>query len=346
MVNSPRHKFTRTCSVRYDSEATCPRWDTFVSEIMGGDPELVDYLQKICGLVLAGDTSQQSLFLLYGTGGNGKSIFLGVLQELLGEFAGEFPTELVMKTRTGRDAGQQSSLAQAYGKRLMAVGEVDENSGWNESLIKSLSGEDRITAKFMHKNPFEYTPTYIVMVRANHKPRVQGADAGIWSRFKMVPFTQNFRGTEKQDYRLKDKLLEELPGIFLFCVEGYKKFLAEGLTVPQVAMDEIAEYQREMNPLRAFIDDFCEPCNPQVGVTLDEIKTLYDVWAIDSNAFEINRQTMGAKLKSMGLNKVRIRRGDEREYTFPLSFTELGKKMLEKLQKEQQKNTVRALFER
>lgn len=334
LPHSPHHKFTRTCGVMFDSAATCPRWERFIEEIMGEDEDLVDYMQKICGVVLAGDTSIQSLFLLYGTGGNGKSIFIGVLEKLLHQFAGTFHSRVITKGTNNSDSMVSSELAAAYGKRLIAVSEVNEGDDWDESLVKSLSGEDRISAKYLYQNTFHYEPTYIVMVRANHKPIIRGSDAGIWARFRLVPFMQNFRGTLQQDSGLRHKLEAELSGIFNYCVEGYRKYLAEGLGEPEAARLEKEDYQREMNPVRAFVAELCEMSSPQEGMEKTELLDAYNRWAQENSVERMTFQKLGRKLKSMGIREARLIRKSSRIRTYNIRLTNEGAKEVAKMEQD------------
>lgn len=315
-------KFTKYCNVRFVPGAKCPNWEKFILDICCGDTDLALYLKTVCGIIVAGDTSLQSVWLLYGTGGNGKSKFLNIMTMLLGDFAGElYPDALLLRGSQGAMANGtavMSSLAQMYGKRLVKVGEVEEESRWNESLIKSLSGQDTISAKFYHKDPFEYIPTYNVMIRANHKPQIRGADLGIWDRFRLIPFNARFRGTQGEDRNIEEKLRIELPGIFNWCMSGYQEFCKNGLIEPQAATIMKQAYEFENFPIKEFLVVNCldiETGNwrksPEL-ISFDEFFDLFNKWLIKEGKERATKRLVQEKLISFGyeIDRVQANRKD------------------------------------
>lgn len=299
--DAKEYYFTKRAEIAFNPEAKCRAFEQFISDIMVQDGEMIAYLQKVCGLLLAGDTSNQCLYLLYGTGGNGKSKFLKIMNMILGQFYGELSADTLIKGHGHMSPSIQSGLAQAYGKRLISVAEVEEGSEWNESLVKSLSGDDTIVAKYFHKDPFEYFPTYSMMVRANHKPIVRGGDEGIWDRFRMIPFLARFRGTEGDDRHIEEKMVPELSGILNWMVQGYQSFLSHGLNEPEKAMIMKREYRIKMNPWKQFVDEFTMPCQVEIGLSTTEFVEIYNKWASSTGAPRIALNVCGDKLDQLGI---------------------------------------------
>lgn len=154
----------------YDKEAKCPSWDMFLMQIFHNDYELIRFVQKAMGYSLSGNTSEQCMFILWGTGANGKSTFLNVLQNLFGDYATSTRTETFMK----KASEQSNDLARLRNTRLVIASEAEENKPMSESLIKQITGGDRITARFLYWEYFEFIPTFKIFMATNHKPKISG----------------------------------------------------------------------------------------------------------------------------------------------------------------------------
>lgn len=149
------------------------------------------------------------MFFLYGTGSNGKSVFVNTLVTILGDYAANAPMETFMDSRTDR---HPTDLAGLRGARMVTATETEQGRRWNESRIKEITGGDRITARFMHKDNFTYPPTYKLVMSGNHKPAIRNVDEAMRRRMHLIPFEVTVP-REKRDRRLQEKLLEERDGI-------------------------------------------------------------------------------------------------------------------------------------
>jgi putative DNA primase/helicase len=230
---------TRCLTVAYVPEARCPTWERFLWRVLGGiippagtdtggiphapateadarASRLVRFLQRAVGYTLTGVTSEDCLFLLYGRGRNGKSRFLEALHALLGPYAktASMRTFLVQNHDTVRN-----DLADLYGVRYGSTSEVQEGQRFSEGLVKQLTGGDRIKARFLFQEYFEFVPQFKLFLACNHKPIVRGTDLAIWERIKLVPFTVTIP-PEERDTDLGTKLRAELEGIFAWAVRG------------------------------------------------------------------------------------------------------------------------------
>jgi P4 family phage/plasmid primase-like protien len=231
----------------------CPRWRQFLAEVTGGDVELQRYLQRLVGYGLTGLTTEEILVFLYGTGGNGKGVFIKTIMDMLGDYAQAAP----MDTFTATVSEQHpTDMARLQGARFVSAQETDKGRAWAEARIKALTGGDRITARFMRQDFFEYDPQFLLVIAGNHKPRLHNVDEAIRRRLHMVPFTVSIPA-EKRDLRLKEVLRGEWAGILQWAIVGCQEWQRIGLAPPAVVLNTTAEYLREQDHLAAWIEERC-----------------------------------------------------------------------------------------
>ncbi|HUS53275.1 MAG TPA: phage/plasmid primase, P4 family, partial [Thermohalobaculum sp.] len=232
----------------------CPRWRKFLDEITGGDADLAAFLQRLAGYSLTGSTREHSLAFLYGTGANGKSVFLGTLAGMLGAYAKTAPIETFTATMTDR---HPTDLAMLRGARLVSAQETEEDRRWAESRIKSLTGGDVIAARFMRQDFFEFTPQFKLVIAGNHKPGLRSIDEAIRRRFHLVPFTVTIP-PEKRDPDLAEHLKAEWPAILAWAIEGCLAWQRDGLAPPESVLAATAHYLEGQDAIAAWIDDCCK----------------------------------------------------------------------------------------
>ena len=246
----PKNLITKKSKFVYDKEAKCPTWDLFLMQIFNQDKDLIRFVQKAMGYSLSGDVTEQCLFILWGTGANGKSTFLNVLQELFGDYACTTGTETFMK----KTSEQSNDLARLKGIRLVTTTEVEQGKSLSESLIKQITGCDEITARFLYGEYFSFKPTFKIFMATNHKPKIRGADNGIWRRIKMIPFTVTIP-PEQRDKTLTEKLIAENSGILNWLIAGYAMWRKEGLGEPDAIREANEEYRMDMDAVGTFVND-------------------------------------------------------------------------------------------
>lgn len=241
---------TKLTAIEYRPDATCPRWQLFLSQAMGGDTELVDFLQRAVGYALTGDTREQCLFFCYGHGANGKSTFLEIVRELAGEYGqqAEFSTFMA---RTGE--GPRNDLARMRGARLVTASEAPSNKPFDESVLKRLTGDDTIVARQLYEEFFEFKPQHKIFLAANHKPIVKEQTLAFWRRMRLIPFDVTVP-VKDRDKRLPKKLRAELPGILAWAVAGCVKWQEQGLHEPRAVKQATRSYRDENDLLGEFID--------------------------------------------------------------------------------------------
>jgi putative DNA primase/helicase len=238
----------------------CPLWQKFLDEITGGDVELQAFLQRIVGYALTGSIREHALFFFYGTGGNGKGVFLKTIAAILVAYAAVAPMETFMVTYGDR---HPTDLAGLRGARLVTSQETEPGRRWAEAKIKALTGGDPISARFMRQDFFEYTPAFKLIIAGNHKPALSGVDEAIRRRLHLVPFTVKIA---KPDEKLPEKLRAEWPGILAWMVEGCLSWQAQGLNPPTAVREATQAYLGEEDTIGQWIEECCVTGKEQWGV--------------------------------------------------------------------------------
>jgi len=269
-------------------------------EIMNYNNELIRYIQTAIGWAVTGDTSEQSMFILYGTGANGKSTFLNTVMNMLGDYAIATPTETFMK-RNGDQIG--NDIARLRGTRFVTTTEAEQGRRLSEPLIKQITGNDRMTARFLYGEFFNFVPTFKIFMASNHKPVIKGTDYGIWRRIKLIPFTTRIP-EEKQDKHLEKKLLQESPGILNWIIEGAVRWCNEGLNTPNIITDATDEYRGEMDVIGNFIKEQCI-LKPDGQIKAREFFKCYQDWCVEHNEHAVSERFLGLRLKEIGLTQKR-----------------------------------------
>ena len=299
MSNSKDEYITKRATVKYDSKSTCPRWLKFLNEVTNNNEDLIEYLQKLVGYSLTGDTSEQKLFFLYGGGANGKSVFVNTIQNLLGDYALQTPVSTLM-TR-GKDT-INNDVARLRGARFVATTETEEGSKFNESEVKLLTGGDRVTARFLHQEHFEYKPQFKILISGNHKP-TPGNGHGIWRRLALIPFLVKFEKSQI-DKGLEKKLKVELSGILNWAIEGCIKWQEEGLVPPKIIEEATNEYKTEMDRVNSWMEDCCD-----MKATLNDSEKSSDLycsykeWAKKNGEWEMSHRIFGNRMSEKNFIK-------------------------------------------
>jgi len=274
----------------YTDKCDTPRWSAFLNDIFDGDRDSIRFIQKSVGYSLTGSTEEHCAFFCYGTGRNGKSTFLDVITEMLGDYAVNIQPETIMVRQA--QSGPTSDIARLKGARFVTTVEPNEGTRLNEGLLKQLTGGDKVTASKKYENEFEFTPEFKLWMGTNHKPVIRGTDLGIWSRIRLIPFKVQIPD-DKIDRQLKYKLREEMPGILAWAVEGCLLWRREGLKPPASVLAASREYRGEMDVLAAFI----EACCTDGGETdAGELFRAYIDWAKESNEYEMSSTKFGREM--------------------------------------------------
>ena len=240
---------TKMAPVVYDKTAHAPRWERFLMEIMGGDVELVEFLQRAVGYALTGDTREQCLFFCYGQGANGKSTFLETLRHVFGDYAQQADFSSFM-ARTSD--GPRTDIARMRGARFVTASEAQSNKDFDAKVVQSLTGDDTVVARHLYEKEFEFKPQHKLWLAANHKPVVKEQTEAFWRRMRLIPFTVVFPMV-KRDKALAKKLQRELSGILSWALEGCLRWQTDGLLEPAAVRRATLGYKDENDLLGEFI---------------------------------------------------------------------------------------------
>jgi len=184
-AHSPKDFITKLCSAHMDPACAIPLWMQLLCKVTKDDKNMQRYIQKALGYALTGDTSEQAIFILYGTGSNGKSTLLNVFADMLGGYAQTTPADTFMQKKN--DA-VSNDIARLKGARFVAAIEMEEGKRMAEALIKSMTGGDKLVTRFLYGEFFEYVPQFKVFLAVNHKPIIRDTTNSIWRRIKLIPF--------------------------------------------------------------------------------------------------------------------------------------------------------------
>lgn len=248
---SPIH-YVSKCAAVQPTETPAPLWLEFLAQATGNDIEMVGYLQRLCGYCLTGETSEQILVFIYGTGGNGKGIFMNTLRAVMGEYARQAPMQIFLANNGDR---HPTELANLFGARLVLASESPEGRRWDEERIKSLTGGDAISARFMNRDFFEFVPRFKLVVASNHKPRIRTVDDAWRRRLHLVPFIHK---PAMPDPDLPHKLKDEYPAILHWMIEGAEWWSREGLSPPGTITKATEDYFLEEDVIGLWFAECCE----------------------------------------------------------------------------------------
>lgn len=300
LPHSRAHNITRMAPVAYDPDAPCPSWEAFLLSSMDDRPHLVDFLQRAAGYSLCGDPREECLFLLLGSGRNGKGTFVGTLQRLLGGYQATCSFDTFLTRPTG---GVRNDLAKLDKVRLVTASEPNKGAKMDEGLVKTLTGRDTITARFLYGEEFEFVPQFKLWLMANHKPVIRGTDNGIWSRMRLIPWDVSFLGRE--DKGLKRRLLDESAGIFAWMVEGCRMWQRDGLCEPDEVLAATAEYREEMDRVGRFLATECDTTQGAARVAVADLYAAYERWGQQDGEYTMSKRQLGTELKARGFASIK-----------------------------------------
>lgn len=277
-----------------------PLWDAVLARASGGDPAYARFLQTWAGLTLSGDTSQEAFLFLHGKGGSGKSTFVDALREILGDYAMTSPIESF--TASGKQE-HSTEIARLAGARMVCANETEEGSRFNESRIKQLTGRDRIAARLMRENFFEFTPKFKLWIVGNHRPALRSVGEEMRRRIHLVEFPDSIPEGER-DPQFKTRLQAEFPAILQWAIDGALMYRTDGLTRPAAVVESVDQYLQSEDILGAWIDD----CADQVANFREKSSDLYrsfSQWAQKSGEYVFPAKRFKQKLFDRGLGAIK-----------------------------------------
>lgn len=293
---------TRLAPVAYDPKADCPIWYATLDRIFGSDRNLIEYLQRLVGYALTALTVEQAIHFMWGMGANGKSTVSELVQEMLGDYATVCSPDLIM---CHRHSGIPNDVARLRGVRLAMMNETGQGTRFDEAKVKDLTGGDRLTARFLHAEYFDFRPTHKLIIRGNHKPAITGTDEGIWRRLQLIPFDVVIPPGERDPYLL-DKLRTELPGVLTWAVKGCLAWQREGLKPPAAVLAAGNTYRDEADTLGRFIAEACTVRN-LAQVKASAFQKAYATYCREADERPIPSKDLPAELERRGFGYQRTK---------------------------------------
>ena len=318
LLNTPDGTFNLRTGERYQSRASdyitqstavapsggCPLWLKFLARVTNGDRALQDYIQRLLGYALTGLTIEHALFFLYGTGANGKSVLMSTVAGILGSYHQTAPIETFTASTTDRHPTELAGLRAA---RLVTAVETEEGRRWAESKIKMLTGGDKISARFMRQDFFEFTPQFKLVIAGNHKPGLRSVDEAIRRRFNLLPFTVTIP-PDQRDLTLAEKLKDEWPGILQWMIDGCIEWQERKLAPPESVTTATAAYLESEDAIAAWIDD-CAERDPNAWESSDGLFASWMTWANKTGEYVGSQKRFVQALETRGLTFSRRNKG-------------------------------------
>jgi putative DNA primase/helicase len=295
LPQDPANLMRKLAPVVFDPDAECPTFLRFLDRVFDGDQGLIEFVQRAIGYSLTGNTDAQCLFVLVGNGANGKSTLIRVIQDLLGDYAQQTPMETLMVSRSG---AIPNDVARLEGARFVAATEAEAGQRLAEAKIKQLTGGDKIPARFLYGEIFEFIPQFKLWLATNRLPEVRGTDDGIWRRFQVIPFNVKIPEAER-DPGLAEKLRAELSGILNWAVAGCLEWQKGGLRAPQRVGEATKDYRVGMDVVAQFIEDCCV-LEPKTEETAKALYDSYTGWCQSNGEQPISKREFGLRFKQLG----------------------------------------------
>lgn len=291
---------TRVSPVVYDPAADCPIFRETIDTILP-DRDVQEFIRVWSGYGLTGDISEQELIIYYGQGRNGKSTLMDVLSHIMGDYALTLPfTSLLHNDRKG-GGDATPDLAELPGARGVTAAEPDAGARFSESMLKTMTGGEKMKARHLNKGFFEFTPQFKLTLAFNNRPSVRDGSDAIWRRINMVPFDVQIPEDEV-DKHLKSKLMEEAPGILNWMIGGAEEWFKSGLVAPNVVRAATQDYRADSDPIGNFLNEMTVPVEG-VKVRAKVLHEIYEKWCKASAVEPVNNNRFGRTLRDKGLKK-------------------------------------------
>jgi putative DNA primase/helicase len=282
----------------------CPMWMAFLERATDGNADLVAFLKRFLGYCMTGYVREHVLVFLLGLGANGKSVFVSTVTGIFGDYAITAPMEMFLASSVDR---HPTEIAKLRGARLVIAQETQKGRRWDEAKIKNLTGGDKLTARFMRGDFFDFSPTHKLMIMGNHVPRLRSVDEALRRRFLLVRFTVCIPPAER-DPQLADKLKAEWPAILRWMIDGCVEWRRDGLMVPDIVRKATDDYLADQDTLRQWVDDWIEP-DPLAFVTTRALFTNWKQWCEERNLAPGSEMAFAESLENNGHERGRTKTG-------------------------------------
>ncbi len=301
--HEPTNHITKLAPVIYDPNASSPIFDAFLMRVQP-DAGMRRFLYQWSGLALTGDTSEQKLVFHYGTGRNGKSVYVEATGHVAGDYAFTIPIETFVDTGRSRRGGEATpDLAMLPGVRMLRTSEPEKGAKLAEGLIKLATGGEPISARHLNKPFFTFKPSFKLTIQGNERPKIDGTDEGIWGRLLLVPWAEFIPKIER-DKTLGKKLEGEASGILNRMLSGLCDWLDNGLVVPPEVNAATEAYRADSDPIGRFLET-CTRRVPDKRVQSTALHELYSAWARVNGEAPRSHKAFSSALKGRGMSDLK-----------------------------------------
>jgi putative DNA primase/helicase len=291
---------TRASPVAYDPSATAPRFDRFLAEIQP-DPEVRAYLARLCGYAAVGVVREHVLGVLWGPGANGKSVFADIVTHVLGDYARPGPSTLIVAN--GQHEPHPTDVASCVGSRLVIVHETKRGASFDSSKVKLLTGGDRLTARHMREDFFQFTPSHTLVMLSNYRPSADSSDAAFWRRVLLLPFNVVIP-PERRDPLLSEALRQEAPGVLRWIVEGALEWQRLGLAPPAVVLAQTEQYRASEDVIGQFLEE-CTVRLPAASAKAGALYEAFKSWCSSTGQRVVRGNDFAAEILARGFERVK-----------------------------------------
>jgi putative DNA primase/helicase len=274
------------------------------------DDDIRLFLQRYFGYCLTGDTGEQVIVMFWGKGSNGKSTLMDMMNWLLGDYALVMPFASLLSSGPQRGSDASPDFARLPGCRFLSSAEPDTGARFSESVLKQLTGGEKLAVRHLHKDFFEMKPQFKLCLSFNNKPYIRGQDEGIWRRILLVPFTQSFADPNDpaemakfpnalpKILNIEARLREEASGILNWMLDGYRMWLETGLDIPGKVRAATATYRHESNPVHQFVASWCEIVQG-ASVQASRLYEAYQLWCRDNAMDPVSQTSFGRRMSEL-----------------------------------------------
>lgn len=296
LAPDPAQGISKQAGTVFDADATCPRWIAFLEGVFEGDAEMIAFMQRVAGYCLTGHVYEEKLFFLFGHGRNGKSVFCTVLEAALGDYVVSVSSALLTK---GSGSEGERYIARLAGARMASANELGASEVWDDERIKTLTSRDRIAARRLYGEAYEFEPTHTLLIRGNHQPGVHDAGEGMWRRMVLVPFKHQFTDAEVIPDLDRQLIGDELPGVLAWAVRGCLDWQEGGLRIPTSIQALTSEYRRDTDLLGMFLSD-CTRCDERAETSISLLYVTFERYCKNQGVRPPSRIAFGRQLRSRG----------------------------------------------
>jgi putative DNA primase/helicase len=303
-AHRPDDYMTKITAVAPDASPT-PLWNAFLAKVTNGDEKFQKYLARVFGYCLTGITQKHALFFLFGWGGNGKGVAMNTIAGIMADYHRTAPIETFTESHQDRHPTELAMLRRA---RLVTSVETEVGRRWAESRIKTLTGGDPISARFIRQDFFEFKPQFKLMIAGNHKPGLRSVNEAIRRRLNLLPFTVKITEPDKE---LTNKLVAEWPGILAWMIDGCVAWQKDGLAPPAAVTQATEDYLQGEDAIKRWLEECCA----EVANEWTDIGTLFHCWkqwAEASGEFAGSSKLFSQRLEEQGF--VRSRTNKDRGF--------------------------------